>query len=47
VLKSGDKDILLAWQRGNRMCSLIVDICTNQAVITYVDDTGELREYKV
>ncbi|MBN1976090.1 MAG: sucrose phosphorylase [Anaerolineae bacterium] len=45
--KSGDKDILLAWQRGNRMCSLIVDICTNQAVITYVDDTGESREYKV
>ncbi|MBN1812660.1 MAG: sucrose phosphorylase [Anaerolineae bacterium] len=47
VLKSGDKDILLSWQRGNRMCSLIVGLCTNQAVITYVDDTGELQEYKV
>jgi len=47
VLKSGDKDILLAWQRGNRMCSLIVDIYTDQAVLTYVDDTGELQEHKV
>jgi sucrose phosphorylase len=46
-VKSGDKGILLAWQRGNRMCSLIVDMYTNQAVITYADDTGKLQEYKV
>jgi len=47
VRKSGDKDIVLAWQRGNWMCSLNVDIYTNQAVITYVDDRGELQECKV
>jgi hypothetical protein len=46
-VKSDDKDILLTWQRGNRMCSLNVDIYTNQAVIRYVDDAGELQEYKV
>jgi sucrose phosphorylase len=47
VLESGDKEILLSWQRGERMCVLLVDMGTNQAVITYVDDTGELQEYKV
>jgi sucrose phosphorylase len=45
--RSDDKDILLTWQRASRMCSLNVDIHTNQAVITYVDDAGELQEYKV
>ena len=44
---SDGKDILLTWQRGNRMCSLNVDIHTYQAVITYVDDAGKLQEYKV
>jgi sucrose phosphorylase len=47
VRKSGDKDIVLAWQRGNRMCSLNVDMHTNQVLITYVDDTGELQVYRV
>jgi sucrose phosphorylase len=47
VRKSGDKAIVLAWHRGNRMCSLNVDIYTNQAVIAYVDDTGELQECRV
>jgi sucrose phosphorylase len=47
VLESGDKDILLSWQRRDRMCALLVDVCTNQAGITYTDDAGRLQEYRV
>jgi sucrose phosphorylase len=47
VLKSGNRDVLLSWQKGNRVCSLLVNLDTYQAVITYVDEAGELQEYKV
>ena len=47
VLKSGDRDVLLSWQKGNRVCSLLVNLDTYQAVIMYVDEAGELQEYQV
>lgn len=47
VLKAGDRDVLLSWQKGNCVCSLRVNLDSYQAIITYTDEMGALREYKV
>jgi sucrose phosphorylase len=47
VLESGSGEVLLSWEKGNRICSLLVNLDTNQTVISYVDEAGELQMYKV
>ncbi|MBC7252310.1 MAG: sucrose phosphorylase, partial [Anaerolineae bacterium] len=47
VLQSGDRDVLLSWQKGNHVCSLRVNLDSYQTIITYTDEMGALREYKV
>jgi len=47
VLDSNDSELVLAWQKADKMCRLNVDLDTYQAVIAYTDDTGEMVEYKV
>ena len=47
VLDSTDGELVLAWQKADKMCRLTVDLNTYQAVIVYTDDAGEMAEYKV
>jgi sucrose phosphorylase len=47
VLDSNESELVLAWQKGGKMCRLNVDLNTCQAVIAYTDDTGKMAEYKV
>ena len=47
VLDSNDSELVLAWQKADKMCRLNVDLNTNQAVIVYAGDTGEMVEYRL
>ncbi|MCP4540773.1 MAG: sucrose phosphorylase [Chloroflexi bacterium] len=47
VLDSDDSEVHLSWQKGNKSCSLTVDLNSNQAVIVYADEIGGMAEYKV
>jgi sucrose phosphorylase len=47
VLDSNDRELVLAWQKADKICRLNVDLNTWQAVIAYTNDTGEIAEYKV
>jgi sucrose phosphorylase len=47
VLDSNDSELILAWQKADKICRLNVDLNTYQAVIAYTTDTGEMAEYKV
>jgi len=47
VLDSGVSELCLSWQKGTEFCSLAVDLDSNQAVIVYTSEAGEMVEYKV
>ena len=47
VLDSNDSELVLAWQKADKMCQLKVNLNTRQTVIVYAGDTGEMVEYRL
>ncbi len=39
--------ICLVWQNDEKKCSLQVDLKTNQSVIEYIDQQGEMVKYLI
>ena len=42
-----ESEIVLSWEKEDKYCKLTVDLITNKALITYVDDNGDIVECKV
>ncbi|WP_409252860.1 sucrose phosphorylase [Bacillus sp. SCS-153A] len=47
VLASSKEEVNLSWEKGSKKCTLSIDLNTNQSVINYVDDQGEVVKYTV
>ncbi|WP_066174938.1 sucrose phosphorylase [Bacillus marinisedimentorum] len=47
VLDSAKNEVRLAWTKGEKHCTLVVDLKTNKSVIDYVDENGETARYSV
>ncbi len=47
VVDSGERKVRLAWRKGDSVCSLAVDLNSNQATIAYTDETRGTVEYQV
>jgi hypothetical protein len=47
VLDATERQVRLAWQKGDRTCRLEVDLSAGQATVWYLDDTGRETEYRV
>jgi sucrose 6(F)-phosphate phosphorylase len=47
VLDSAKDEISLCWRKGERFCSLFIDLQTNKTVIDYIDDCGQDAQYVV
>jgi sucrose 6(F)-phosphate phosphorylase len=47
VLDSNGSELILEWQKADKICRLNVDLNSCRAVIAYTNDTGEIVEYRV
>ncbi|MFL0250185.1 sucrose phosphorylase [Clostridium neuense] len=47
VMDCPKDEIRLAWSKGNKKCSLFIDLKTNKTVIDYIDDNGKEVQYLV
>jgi len=47
VLNSMDCEVRLRWQLSDKKCDLFVDLNTNETIIEYIDDNGEVAKYFV
>lgn len=47
VLDSSKKEVKLNWEKGDKYCTLFIDLKNNKTIIDYVDDQGKEAEYIV
>jgi sucrose phosphorylase len=47
VLDSKEDQLQLSWQKGDKVCTLKIDLITDKSVIEYVDEDGEMVTYNV
>ena len=47
VLDSTDSELILAWQKADKLCQLRVDLKTGQAEIVYTGETSKMVKYRV
>jgi sucrose 6(F)-phosphate phosphorylase len=47
VLDSAKDEIRLSWQKGDKRCTLFIDLKTNQSIIIYKDEDGMEVKYSV
>lgn len=47
VLPSEPKEVNLRWEKGERQCTLEIDLETNRTVIEYIGERGEIVRYVV
>lgn len=47
VLDSANDEVRLSWKKGDKYCTLFIDLKTNKSVIEYINDIGELTQYLV
>jgi len=47
VLESASNEIRLVWQKGDKACTLKIDLGSYQATIEYVNEKGDLIQYRV
>ncbi|MED4227993.1 sucrose phosphorylase [Neobacillus cucumis] len=45
VLESAENEIRLSWNKGEKTCTLFIDLRTNKSVIDYVDKKGRAAQY--
>lgn len=47
VLHSSKKEVKLNWKKGDKYCTLFIDLKNNNTIIDYIDDEGKEAEYIV
>jgi hypothetical protein len=47
VLDSTDSELILAWQKADKLCQLRVDLKTSQAEIVYTGEASKMVKYRV
>jgi sucrose 6(F)-phosphate phosphorylase len=47
VLESAQDEIRLSWEKGDKCCTLFIDLKTNKTIIDYLDEAGKVTEYYV
>lgn len=47
VLDSSKKEVKLNWEKGDKYCTLFIDLKNNKTIIDYIDDQGKEAEYIV
>lgn len=41
----GEGDLVLAWQKADKVCQLRIDLGTSRGLIVFADETGKMAEY--
>lgn len=47
VLESAEDEVRLQWRKEQQVCNLFIDLKTNQTLIDYTNEAGEVVRYKV
>lgn len=47
VLHSSKKEVKLNWEKGDKYCTLFIDLKNNKTIIDYIDENGKEAEYIV
>jgi sucrose 6(F)-phosphate phosphorylase len=47
VLESAQDEIRLSWEKGQKSCTLFIDLKTNKTTIDYLDEEGKTAQYMV
>lgn len=47
VLESAQDEIRLSWEKGQKSCTLFMDLKTNKTTIDYLDEEGKTAQYMV